>query len=478
MLFNSLPFLIFFIITYTVYIFYRNNYKIQNLILLGASIVFYGFWSWKFIVLLLFTSSVDYWAGFKIYHSTNGKYKKLILTISVATNLIILGFFKYFNFFVHEFNSFTQLFGLTFHPVTLSIILPLGISFYTFQSISYAWEIYRGENKPIHSIFDYWLFVAFFPHMIAGPIQKGKILIPQIINPRVLTLDKFYEGCYLIFWGLFKKMYVADSLAVYANRLFAQPLGGYTWVDVVLGVWIFAFQIYCDFSGYTDIARGLAKLMGFDFTLNFNLPYFAKSPSEFWKRWHISLSTWLKDFLYIPLGGNRKGKLLTYRNLFLTMLIGGLWHGASNHFLLWGAYQGFLLCIHKLWHETMSKFELYNKIAKTKLYGFIAISATFFLTCYGWLIFRANSVTQLVDMTRTVWLGLGKIGTEFLYPANLVNVIWLLFIIQLFQYFKKDLNGVFNIRSWQLRGFVYLLILFFIGKGINNHVQQFIYFQF
>ena len=313
--------------------------------------------------------------------------------------------------------------------------------------------------------------------MIAGPIQRGKYLIPQIINKRTLSLEQFYEGCYLIGWGLFKKVYIADTLASHVNRFFSTPFGSYTWVDAVMAIWIFAFQIYCDFSGYSDIARGLAKVMGFDFTLNFNLPYFAKSPSEFWQRWHISLSTWLKSFLYIPLGGNRKGKIITYRNLMITMLLGGLWHGASNHFILWGAYQGTLLCIHRFWHNLLSRFKLYNRIASTKIYAFVAITTTFVLTCYGWLIFRATSVTQVCEVTKTIFTGHGRIGTEFIYPAHLLNTIWLFFIIQLLQYFNKDLLYVFHSKRVFPKDILYLL-LYYLMLGANLDAKEFIYFQF
>ena len=476
MLFNSFTFLLFFIVVYSVYLFLPH--KKQNIWLLIASIVFYGFWSWKFIFLLLFTSTVDYWAGFKIYNSADPVFRKRILTVSIAANLVILGFFKYFNFFISEANSLLHLFNIHINTHSLNIILPLGLSFYTFQSISYAWEIYRGENKPIDSITDYWLFVSFFPHMIAGPIQKGKILIPQIINKRIINLDKFYEGSYLVFFGLFKKVAIADQLAPHVNKLFSMPLGSYTWVDVVMGVWMFAFQIYADFSGYTDMARGLAKMMGFEFSLNFNLPYFSKSPSEFWKRWHISLSTWLSDFLYKPLGGSRKGRLITYRNLMITMVLGGLWHGASNHFILWGFYQGSLLIIHKAWHEYMSRYSLYKSVAATKLYGVVSIIVTFIMTCYGWLIFRASSVGQVWDMTITVINGVGAIGSEFLYPAMLFNVIWLLFLVQLLQYIKKDLMFVYKLNKyWLLKSVYYFVVLYILIKGEANG-NEFIYFQF
>ena len=476
MLFNSLTFFIFFTIVFCLY--WLLPHKRQNQLLLLASFIFYSFWSWKFFALLIFTSSIDYWAGFKVFSSNNPKFKKMILLLSVTTNLIILGFFKYFNFFVSELNHVFLLFKLHLPPAMIHIILPLGISFYTFQSIAYVWEIYRGENKPIHSIFDYWLFVSFFPHMIAGPIQKGKLLIPQITKNRTFDLEQFYSGFYLIFWGLFKKVCIADSLSPHVNLVFNNwHYGAYTWVDVVLAVWMFAWQIYCDFSGYSDMARGLAKCLGFEFTLNFNLPYFSKSPSEFWDRWHISLSTWLREFLYYPLGGNRKGILNTYRNLLITMLLGGLWHGASNHFILWGLYQGSLLCSHKLWHSFMSRFTIYNKTAKTKLYSFISITCTFILTCYGWLIFRATSTTQILEMTKTVFLGVGHMGSEVLFPAMLLNVIWLLFAVQLYQYFTKNLDAFYRLDLWPIKSVTYVY-WFYLIIGVTNYAKEFIYFQF
>ena len=305
MLFNTLQFAIFFIIVYSLYLLF--NHKWQNWMLLVASYIFYGAWDWRFLSLIFISTILDYICGLQIYKSRYLKRKRLFLFFSVFGNLAILGFFKYFNFFATNLQELLKIFGFSIHPHFLHIILPIGISFYTFQTMSYTIDIYRGRMAPTKKFFDLALFVAFFPQLVAGPIERAKHLLPQILVPRKLSLDKFYEGCYLIFWGLFQKVFIADNLAKIVDPVFAgnSPYNG---IQVILALYAFAFQILCDFSGYSNIARGLGKCMGFDIMVNFNLPYFSTNPREFWRRWHISLSTWLRDYLYISLGGNRRGK--------------------------------------------------------------------------------------------------------------------------------------------------------------------------
>jgi alginate O-acetyltransferase complex protein AlgI len=474
MLFNSKVFIIFFLIVYSLYLIL--DHKKQNRLLLIASYIFYGWWSWKFCILMLVSTIIDYFCGIKIYETTQ---KKKWKAVSIVSNLSMLIVFKYFNFFVAELTHAINAIGLNTEILHLNIALPIGISFYTFQTMSYSWDIYRKEVKPIYNFFDFALFVSFFPQLVAGPIERAKNLIPQILNKRKVSIDKFYEGSYLIFWGFVKKIYIADTLALHVNSVFNNwNYGANTWVDVVMAVWMFAFQIYCDFSGYTDIARGISKLMGFDLMINFNLPYFATSPTDFWRRWHISLSSWLRDYLYIPLGGSRGGNLLTYRNLFITMAIGGLWHGASWHFLLWGIYQGAVLATHRLWKTFWSKYALYERITETKSYKTIAIITTFMITCYGWLIFRVDSLQQLIEMNKTVFYGIGEVGKEIVYPAMLFNAIWLLFFVQLYQHKKQDLLSLFKTKRWILRSFVYVASIYLLIGGMTNNVKEFIYFQF
>ncbi|MBE9529897.1 MAG: MBOAT family protein, partial [Proteobacteria bacterium] len=352
MLFNSVQFAIFFAIVYLLYL--LLNHKGQNRLLLVASYVFYGCWDWRFLSLIAISTVVDYFCGLKIYESREKQKRKLFLFISVCSNLTILGFFKYFNFFTDNLYALLNGFGFSPDPFFLNIILPVGISFYTFQTISYSIDIYRKELNPTRKFLDFALFVSFFPQLVAGPIERAKNLLPQMLLPRKLTVDKFYEGCYLIFWGLFLKVFIADNLARMVDPVFSSS-GPYDGVRVLLALYAFAFQIFGDFAGYSNIARGLAKCMGFDLMVNFNLPYFAVNPKDFWQRWHISLSTWFRDYLYIPLGGNRHGQMNTCRNLAITMLLCGLWHGAAWTFIVWGAYHALLQIIHKLLQPLLSK---------------------------------------------------------------------------------------------------------------------------
>jgi len=282
--------------------------------LLVASYIFYGAWDWRFLFLIFASTVIDYFCGLKIYNTQNPEKRKIFVTISIISNLSFLGFFKYFDFFTFNLQRLFAYFNFSIDPMFLKIVLPVGISFYTFQTMSYTIDIYRRKMEPTNKFFDFALFVAFFPQLVAGPIERAKRLLPQILSPRQVTLGKFYEGCYLIFWGLFMKIFIADNLAKIVNPVYGGP-PPYNGVDVLLASYAFAFQIFCDFAGYSNIARGLGKCMGFNIMINFNLPYIATNPSEFWQRWHISLSTWLRDYLYIPLGGNRKGKLKTYRKI-------------------------------------------------------------------------------------------------------------------------------------------------------------------
>jgi D-alanyl-lipoteichoic acid acyltransferase DltB (MBOAT superfamily) len=344
MLFNTVPFFFFFLLVFSLYC--CLGHKWQNRMLLVASFVFYGWWDYRFVVLMIASASVDYVAALRVHAATAPAIRKRWLLGSVLTNLVILGFFKYYNFFVSSATDLLGRFGFHADPWTLSIILPLGISFYTFQAISYIVDVYRRELEPVRSYRDYLLFVAFFPHLVAGPIQLAKILTAQVVKPRHMTWQGWSEGSLLFLIGMFKKVVVADNLAPMVDLSFSNPSANSA-LTLLIGLYAFAFQIYADFSGYSDMARGLAKFMGFELMVNFEQPYFSSSITEFWRRWHISLSTWLRDYLYIPLGGNRLGTWNTYRNLFLTMLIGGFWHGASWNFVIWGGLHGVYLSVDK-----------------------------------------------------------------------------------------------------------------------------------
>jgi D-alanyl-lipoteichoic acid acyltransferase DltB (MBOAT superfamily) len=389
-----------------------------------------------------------------------------------------LGFFKYFDFFASSLQSLFGLFGLSPDPTYLNIILPVGISFYTFQTMSYTIDIYRKEIEPTRKFFDFALFVSFFPQLVAGPIERAKNLLPQILSPRTLSLDKFYEGAFLIFWGLFLKVFIADNLASIVDPVFG---GGapYNGVKVLLASYAFAFQIFCDFAGYSSIARGLGKCMGFEIMVNFRVPYFSASPREFWQRWHISLSTWLRDYLYISLGGNRKGSLTTYRNLSITMILGGLWHGASWTFIVWGVYHGVLLIVARLLEPLFGAIATAKRQKIMKATFPLRVVIMFHLVVIGWLFFRSESITQAYEMLQGLVLNF-----TFTSPGALVSISLSIFshaiillIVQGVQYWKNDLLIIRKshvvVRALFYFVCTYLLIVYGASSG-----QEFIYFQF
>ncbi len=476
MLFNNWEFGVFFVI---VYLLYRVlPHRGQNILLLVASYYFYGSWDWRFLSLIFISTVIDYFCGLRLQKTENANHRKMFLFISMAANLGILGFFKYFNFFTDNFAELLQSFGLQPNFTSLNIILPVGISFYTFQTMSYTIDIYRGKMNPTQNFLDFALFVSFFPQLVAGPIERAKNLLPQVTMPRTITAEKFYQGTFLIFWGLFKKVFIADNLALIADNVFANTEvqnGAF----VILGVLAFAFQIYCDFSGYSDIARGLSKMMGFELMVNFRLPYFAVNPSDFWRRWHISLSTWLKDYLYISLGGNRGGNYKTYRNLMLTMLLGGLWHGAGWTFILWGFYQGFILVVHRFFQPILNSIYIAKTGLEKSLSLWTRIVVMFFFANIGWLIFRAQSIEQILNMMRSVLFNtslepfsdIKRIAAQILFYAGP------LMVIQFFQFKEDDLLVLYRTRI-SIKSLVYFaFIILFLISGVQGG-KSFIYFQF
>jgi len=476
MLFNTLEFGVFFLIVFSLYIFLPHRW--QNIILLIASYYFYGCWDWRFLSLILISTIIDYVCGINIHQASSRKKRKLLLTISMLSNLGLLGFFKYFNFFTESFAALLSTVGLHTNMLSLNIILPVGISFYTFQTMSYTIDIYRKEMEPTTNFIDFALFVAFFPQLVAGPIERAKNLLPQVTHARVITSENFYEGSYLIFWGLFKKVFVADNLAKVADTIFATS-DVQNGLLTLIGVLAFAFQIYGDFSGYSDMARGLSKLMGFELMVNFNLPYFAVNPSDFWRRWHISLSTWLKDYLYVSLGGNRKGNLATYRNLMLTMLLGGLWHGAGWTFVLWGFYQGAILVVHRFFQPLMRKvYQAQGSFPKAvSLWSRIIIM--FIFANFGWLIFRAQSMEQVKNMFYSLFFNFSFTNFQDVEKmlAQLLFYSIPLVIIQFYQFQKNDLMILYRSKIY-IKSAVYVaLILLFLVVGVQGG-KTFIYFQF
>ena len=505
MVFNSLTFAVFFAAVLVLY--FRLPHRGQNLLLLIASYVFYGAWDWRFCSLLLASTTVDWWVGLHLDPDLPQAYRRRVLFLSCVFNLGFLGLFKYYGFFLHSFVDLAGRFGWHPHPTILAIALPIGISFYTFQSMSYTIEVYRNHLKPCRSYLEYATFVAFFPHMVAGPIMRATSLLPQVQKPRVVTRAHVYEGLRLILWGLYKKMVVADTMALIADPIFALP-APYTFSQVFVGVLAFAFQIYGDFSGYSDIARGTASLMGFQLIVNFDLPYLATSPQDFWRRWHISLSTWLRDYLYVSLGGNRLGRVRTYLNLVLTMLLGGLWHGANWTFVAWGAYHGTLLAVHRgitEWREgrlaaarevpggedrvdrvppapgsrrgaDRSERGAEHHVKWRFSWGWLAsVAFMFALTLYGWLLFRCHTFGQIAAMTHALVAGpvgrdLPRLGTIAFYTLPIM-------IVQFFQMRSGDLDMARRQPVWlQTLGYlfcVYSIILFGVFRG-----AAFIYFQF
>ncbi|MBF0522871.1 MAG: MBOAT family protein [Candidatus Omnitrophica bacterium] len=478
MLFNSIQFFLFFIIVYGLYLAFKHRW--QNWLLIVASCLFYAAWNWKFLLLMFVSISTDFWCSNLIVRTSDLKKRRAWLWLSLGVNLGILGFFKYYNFFAGNVQGFLQ----TFHLVSpafslaLNIVLPVGVSFYTFEAISYIVDVYHEKIKPAQRYWDYVLFVIYFPHLIAGPIMRAKDFLPQISLPRKIRLDQFYDGCFLFFWGLLEKILIADNLAKIADPIFS-AVAPYDGGKVLIALYAFAFQIFCDFDGYSNMARGMGKCMGFEITINFKQPYFSTNPQEFWQRWHISLSSWLRDYLYIPLGGNRKGKARTYINLFLTMLLGGLWHGAAWTFVLWGAYQGVLLAIHRVVSPYFSNLGDNLSEFLKGLWKLARIIFFFQFICLGWLLFRATSLSQVGEMLTALFnpVSWHFQSDSFNLWMMIITYISITVFVQFFQYQTNDQTAALK-WPWQARAAFYILCYFLvIFYGVEGG-KQFIYFQF
>ncbi len=471
MSFASIQYAVFLCIVYALYRVLSHRW--QNRMLLVASYIFYGAWDWRFLSLMLISTLVDYFVGLRLHRTENTGARRRLLLMSLVANLGMLGAFKYFNFFAESFADLLGWFGLSVSWTTLSIVLPVGISFYTFQTLSYTIDVYNRKLEPTNRFLDFALFVSFFPQLVAGPIERASHLLPQVLAERRITWDQTTRGLFLIAFGLFKKVVIADGVAHSVDVIY-NARGTVTWADIVLATYLFALQIYGDFSGYSDIARGTAKVLGFDIMTNFRLPYFATNPSEFWRRWHISLSTWLRDYLYIPLGGNHHGTRKTYRNLMTTMVLGGLWHGAAWNFVLWGIFQGGILCIHRPFSKPNRPM---NSIGSLALWA-VKVFVFFQITCYGWLLFRAHSFAQIWTYSATLITDFGNLATSIPMPpfATLLGIP-LLAVLDTFEYWKGTPQFY---RRWHTpaRGFLYAALLFIFLMGTSNAPSQFIYFQF
>ncbi len=470
MSFISSEFLVLFAVVLSLY--FIIPFRAQNFLLLVVSLIFYSWWDWRFLGLMIFSATIDYISGLYLDMSrpqalTSSK-RKLILFGALAVNLLILGLFKYFGFIL---DSMSALGATQLSRFKMNIVLPLGISFYTFQSMSYAVDVYRGRIAPIRNWLDYLLFVSFFPQLVAGPIERAGHLAGQLMNPRQCRLDDFYSGCQLLFAGTFKKMVIADNLSPIVDRVFAHSSPGA--FDILIGVYAFAFQIFCDFSGYTDMARGMARMLGFSLTNNFNFPYFAQNPQDFWRRWHITLSSWFRDYVYIPLGGNQKGSGRHVFNLMLTMFLAGLWHGAAWTFVLWGLYHGLLLVAFHWW----SSRKRFTPGDVDGLSRGLKVFLFFHLTCLGWLFFRATSVKQLVAFGSRF---INDWSMQVLTSGDVYKVAVLIVPFVLFQMVQRRLETqeVWTFWSRPLQISFYSLLFYAILLFGTPQQVPFIYFQF
>ena len=475
MSFTSIQFIILFLATLAVLsvsgLFHSPKARIfRHVYLLVASYVFYGWWDWRFCFLMLLLTVVAYSTA---KHLDNERYRRLAITVGIAVPLLILAFFKYTNFFL---DSFSSAFGIE-NMRSLNIILPVGISFYTFQSMSYTIDVYRKKIKPA-KLLDVALYISFFPQLFAGPIVKAQDFLPQLEQDRRVTLKGLEAGLQIFIMGMFKKIVLADRLSVFVDDVFAAP-AAYSSLTVILAVISYALQIYFDFSGYSDMAIGCARCMGYDLQRNFNLPYLSKNPSEFWKRWHISLSTWLQEYLYIPLGGNRKGKTRTYINLMLTMILGGLWHGASWTFVIWGTLHGLALCVHK----AVAK----KRKDKKHLPAPVLILINNIFVCLCWIFFRADRFGTALCVLNKIFIWSGGVQQIYFWLIFAV-VIEILYVIWCAVMSKKhpEENGRFTLNAYYFRhdlSTVKGLFLFFleimavIGLAYTGG-SPFIYFQF
>lgn len=494
MLFTHLYFWIFFAVVLFVYTLVYKKDWMRNAFLFLASLFFYWKSGGHFFTILIFSTLVDYTLGQLIYKSDVQWKRKLFVGMSVVVNLSLLAYFKYAYFFVDIFND---LFNTNMQVIDLlavwtnnltgsnfnitEIILPVGISFYTFQTISYSVDIYRMKVKPVKNIVDFGFYVSFFPQLVAGPIVRASEFVPQLYQKYQLKKAEFGKAVFLILNGLIKKMLISDFISInFVDRIFENP-DLYTGIENLLGVYGYGLQIYCDFSGYTDIAIGVALLLGFRLPLNFDSPYKSESITEFWRRWHISLSSWLRDYLYIPLGGNRKGKIRTYINLLITMLLGGLWHGAAWRFVIWGGLHGAWLAIHKAWLTFFGK----KDESKRTVWGhFIRVFLTFNLVNFAWIFFRAPSMKEAGGVIRRI--GTMFNGEQLKQLPEIFSAYGHIFGLMLFAYiihwlpksFKNKYQKWFIDMHWSVKVIIAVVVAFVLYQAKSSDIQPFIYFQF
>jgi len=482
MLFNSIGFAIFLPIIFFLYWFvFTKNYKYQNALLLISSYFFYACWDWRFTFLLVFSTALDYYSGIKMAEAKSKSLKKFYFAASIIINLGFLATFKYYNFFANSFADAVSHFGVHVSPWTLMIILPVGISFYTFHGLSYVIDIYNDKIKPERNFIDYSVFVSFFPLLVAGPIERATHLLPQIQRERTFDYTRAVDGLRQILWGLFKKVVIADQSAGFANLIFNNS-ANYNGSAHLLGAVFFTFQIYCDFSGYSDIALGTARLFGIELLKNFAFPYFSRDIAEFWRRWHISLSTWFRDYLYIPLGGSKAGTLTKVRNTFIIFIVSGFWHGANWTFIMWGFINALFIMPSILFKTNRKNLDT---VAEGKnlptLRELLSILMTFGLTVFAWIFFRAENISHAFDYLRRLFSKSLFAVPNILGKTSAATLVLVICLFVLIEWFGREKRYAIEYLGQKVRpsirwAFYYILILmifFYTGEK-----QQFIYFQF
>lgn len=481
--FNSWEFILFLILVYLVY-WVLPSRRAQNIFLLFGSYYFYAAWDWRFLSIIMTSTIVDYISGIRIHHTTSSRGRSLWLLLSVVVNLGLLGFFKYYGFFLSSLEPMLQAVGMSTHSLHLHIVLPVGISFYTFQTMSYTIDIYRRQLEPTREFLDFALFVAFFPQLVAGPIERARNLLPQILASRSADSDGFKTGMWLILWGLWKKIVVADNMAYIADTIFLNSATATT-AMMYFGVVAFAWQVYCDFSAYSDIARGSARLLGFELMLNFDLPYFAVNPADLWRRWHISLSSWLRDYLYLPLGGSQVSTLRNAFNLTVTMGLCGLWHGAGWNFVGWGVFNGIGLAA----HQTLKRARGGSSDRLTGLRWLLAVIGTFHFFLAGLVIFRCSrrvwdggrlvddSFAQLLEVLTSFRNGWGFDAMSFEVLQKLSLFVIPMIVLEWFQLRRNDHLFMFQMVPPARAAFAGSLLFYWLNWGVQAG-DSFVYFQF
>ncbi len=483
MLFNSLDFFIFLPIVFLLYwyVFFKRI-KIQNFFLLVSSYVFYGLWDWRFLFLILSSTIVDFWVGQAIYNNNEGKKRKAWLWVSVLFNIGLLGFFKYYNFFVDSWVDLVSLLGYELKSTwTLQIILPVGISFYTFQTMSYSLDIYYKRLKPTKDFISFATFVSFFPQLVAGPIERASNLLSQITAKRVFNYTQCTDGLKLILWGLFKKVVIADSIAPIVDDIFAN-YSEYPASTLILGVSLFSFQVYGDFSGYSDIAIGTAKLFGIELMSNFKFPTFSRNVAEYWQRWHVSLSTWFRHYVYIPLGGSRVSKLKSVRNIIIIFLVSGFWHGANWTFIVWGAIHAVLYI--PVFLMGRNRIYMNNVVAENRLLPSITevsqILLTFILVTFSRVFFRSESITDAFGFLQQICANFTYQSYEHPLGYRMIDYFILLGLFVVYEFrIRRDERSPFKFKSKVVRFVLYTVIILAMLLFFDDNIDRsFIYFQF